>query len=98
MKKIGFTLIAILAVVVGLLVGTLNSSPVSLDLLWVQYELPLGMAILAGFSVGLVAGLIFLYVFRILPLRHQLRKARNQLSRQTYASQTDNPGLTLDDD
>ena len=98
MKKIGFILIAIFAVVVGLLLGTLNSSPVQLDLLWLQFELPLGLAILGGFSVGLLMGLGFLYLFRILPLRHQLRKARNRLAKQAPASQRDNPGLTLPDD
>ncbi len=50
MKKLGFILMAGAAIVVGLLVGTLNSSPVQLDLLWVQFELPLGLAILLGFS------------------------------------------------
>ena len=76
MKKIGFILIAILAIVVGLLVGTLNSGPVQLDLLWIQFELPLGLAILLGFSVGMLVGLSMIYFARVLPLRLQLRKAR----------------------
>ena len=56
MKRIGFILLAIAAVLVGLLVGTLNSSPVQLDLLWIQFESPLGLAILLGFSLGIVVG------------------------------------------
>ena len=92
MKKLGFILIAILAVMVGLLVGTLNSGPVQLDLLWVQLQLPLGVVILLGFSVGLLTGLAAIYFGRVLPLRLQLRKARNALSQQ------DTAGLTLTDD
>ena len=92
MKKLGFILIAIIAIVVGLLVGTLNSSPVQLDLLWIQFELPLGLAILLGFSLGVVSGLSVIYILRVLPLRLQLRKARTALVKQ------ENTDLSLPDD
>ena len=92
MKKLGFILIAIIAIVVGLLVGTLNSSPVQLDLLWIQFELPLGLAILLGFSLGVVSGLSVIYISRVLPLRLQLRKARAALIKQ------ENTDLSLPDD
>lgn len=92
MKKLGFILMVIAAVLVGLMVGTLNSARVQLDLLWVQFELPLGLAILLGFSVGVILGLGMIYLVRVLPLRHQLRKARTALSRQ------DNTDLSLPDD
>ena len=73
---------AIIAIVIGLLVGTLNSDTVSLNLLWVQFELPLGLAILLGFSVGLLSGLGAVYFGRVLPLRLKLRKARAALTDQ----------------
>ena len=92
MKKLGFILIAIIAILVGLLVGTLNSSPVQLDLLWIQFELPLGLAILLGFSLGVVSGLSVIYIARVLPLRLKLRKARAALIKQ------DNTDLSLPDD
>ena len=92
MKKLGFILMAIVAIVVGLLVGTLNYSPVQLDLLWVQFELPLGLAILLGFSLGVVLGLSVIYLGRVLPLRIQLRKARAALVKQ------ENTNLSLPDD
>lgn len=82
MKKIGFILIAITAIVVGLLVGTLNSDPVQLDLLWVQFEIPLGLSILLGFSLGVLSGLGMIYLARVLPLRLQLRKARAAIVKQ----------------
>lgn len=92
MKKLGFILMVIAAVLVGLMVGTLNSDRVQLDLLWAQFELPLGLAILFGFSLGVIVGLGVIYIARVLPLRHQLRKARSALARQ------DNTGLSLPDD
>ena len=92
MKKLGFILMVIAAVLVGLMVGTLNSDRVQLDLLFVQFELPLGLAILLGFSLGVIVGLGVIYIARVLPLLHQLRKARIALSRQ---NSTD---LSLPDD
>ena len=92
MKKLGFILMAIAAIVVGLLVGTLNSSSVQLDLLWVQFELPLGLAILLGFSLGVISGLGVIYFARVLPLRLQLRKARTALLKQ------DSTDISLPDD
>jgi putative membrane protein len=91
-KRLGFILMAIMAIVVGLLVGTLNSEAVQLDLLWVQFTLPLGLTILLGFSLGVVVGLSMLYLARVLPLRLQLRKARATLVDQ------ETPGLSLTDD
>ena len=81
-----------MAIVVGLLVGTLNSGLVQLDLLWVQFELPLGLAILLGFSLGLMTGLSMIYLARVLPLRLQLRKARAVIIKQ------DADDLSLPDD
>lgn len=98
MKKTGFILVAIAAIVVGLLVGTLNAVPVQLDLLWIQFEIPLGLAILLGFSLGLVTGLSALYFARVLPLRLQLRKARTALTNQDSPGEQDTPGLNLSDD
>jgi putative membrane protein len=91
-KRLGFILVALVAIVVGLLVGTLNSSPVPLDLLWVKFELPLGLAILLGFSLGILLGLSAVYLARVLPLRLQLRKARSALAKK------ENSDLSLPDD
>ena len=98
MKKIGFILVGIAAIVVGLLVGALNADPVQLDLLWIQFEIPLGLAILLGFSLGLVTGLSMIYFARVLPLRLQLRKARTALVKQDKPGEQDTPGLNLSDD
>ncbi len=97
MKKVGFIILAIAAIMIGLIVGTLNSAPVSLDLLWVQFEVPLGLAILLGFSLGLLIGLTMIYMFRVLPLRLQLRKARTALANKDKSG-SDNLALNLPDD
>jgi putative membrane protein len=97
-KRIGFILVAIAAIVVGLLVGTLNSDLVQLDLLWVQFELPLGLVILLGFSLGVLTGLSMLYLARVLPLRLQLRKARAALSKAENPGDQDTPGISQPDD
>lgn len=97
MKKAGFVLLAIAAIVIGLIVGTLNSSPVYLDLLWTGFEIPLGLAILLGFSFGLVTGMSMIYLVRVLPLSLQLRKARATLVGQVRQGQ-DDPALSAPDD
>ncbi len=82
LRKTGFFLVAFAAIAVGLLVGTLNSSPVTLDLMWVQLELPLGLAVLLGFALGLLAGSSLTWLGRVLPLRLALRKSRIALNKQ----------------
>lgn len=77
MYRIIFIIVITLAVASGLLVGTLNSAMVSVDLLWVQLEWPLGLLVLSALSLGLFLGLGLAWVFAILPVRVQLRKLRN---------------------
>jgi uncharacterized integral membrane protein len=73
--RIAFILITVLAVALGLLIGTLNSSSVAVDLLWIQLEWPLGLVVLAACAAGLLLGLLMAWFFSILPLRARLRKA-----------------------
>ncbi len=74
MLRIGFIVISVLAIALGLLVGTLNHEMTSVDLLWVQISWPLGLMLLAALSAGLIIGLAFVWLFKILPLRAQLRR------------------------
>jgi len=75
--RIVLIIVITLAIAMGLLVGTLNSVMVSVDLLWIQFEWPLGLLVLSALSVGLFLGLGLAWLFTILPLRVQLRKLRN---------------------
>lgn len=82
LRKVGFFLVAFAAIALGLMVGTLNSAIVDLDLLWVQLELPLGLAVLLGLALGVLAGSSMTWLGRVLPLRLALRKARSALNKQ----------------
>ena len=75
MYRIAFTVVALLAVALGLLIGTLNSELTALDLLWIRLEWPLGLIVLGAADSGLLLGLALAWFFSVLPLRNQLRKA-----------------------
>jgi uncharacterized integral membrane protein len=89
LHRIGLIVVVALAVALGLLVGTLNHEMTSVDLLWVQLDWPLGLLLLAALTSGLLIGLLLAWLFRILPLRMQLRK-----SRRVDASGSGYPGTT----
>jgi len=76
--RIGFIIVAVLAIALGLLIGTLNSDSVSVDLLWVQLQWPLGLLILCVLVVGLLAGLLLAWFFGVIPLQARLRKSRSK--------------------
>jgi uncharacterized integral membrane protein len=78
--RIGFIIVAVLAIALGLLIGTLNSDTVGVDLLWVQLQWPLGLLILCVFVVGLLTGLLLAWFFGVVPLRARLRKSRGKES------------------
>ena len=78
MYRIAFIVVAVLAIALGLLVGTLNSDSVAVDLLWVQLQWPLGLLLLCIFAVGLLFGLLASWFFGIMPMRAKLRKARGK--------------------
>jgi uncharacterized integral membrane protein len=75
--RIAFIIAAFLAVALGLLVGTLNSDTVSVDLLWVQLQWPLGLLLLCVLVVGLLIGLLFSWIFSIMPMKARLRKSQS---------------------
>ena len=79
MYRMTILILMALAIILGLLVGTLNHEPVVTDLLWVQLQWPLGLVLLAALAAGLVIGFGLSWLFATLPLRLKLRK----LARQT---------------
>ena len=88
MYRILFIVVMVLAVALGLLVGTLNADLVRVDLLWIQLEWPLGLLLLSAAALGLFIGLFLAWLFSVLPLRAQLRKERN---RDPYATPPAHP-------
>ena len=78
MLRIGTALVVILAIGAGLLVGTLNSTSVTLDLLWVQINWPLGLTVMVFLAVGLLLGIGVTWFLQVLPLRMKLRKSQRE--------------------
>jgi uncharacterized integral membrane protein len=74
LQRIGILIFMVLAIALGLLVGTLNNELVEVDLLWFQLNWPLGLLILAALAMGLLVGVCAVWLFRVLPLRMKLRK------------------------
>lgn len=72
--RIGFIVLAFAAIALGLVVGTLNSDPVTVDLLWVRIDWPLGLVILFALVLGLVLGMLILWLTAVLPVRMRLRR------------------------
>ena len=80
--RIGFIVIALAAIAFGLVVGTLNSDPVAVDLLWLQIEWPLGLVIIVSLVLGFVVGMLLIWMTTVLPLRFQLRKQKGSSDNQ----------------
>lgn len=88
MNRLVFALVALSAVAVGLLVGTLNAEPAQLDLLWLKLEWPLGLLLLLFFAGGLLLGLMLLYFSQVLPLRLKLRRSQARSAGQPTPPET----------
>ena len=86
MHRIGIYFLAALAVLFGLVVGTLNSERVNLDLLWVELEWPLGLIMVASLVVGLLLGVLAVWLARVLPLQLKLRNLRKKIPSEEPAS------------
>lgn len=80
MYRLAFIIVTALAVLLGLLVGTLNPDVVTVDLLWLQFHWPLGLALIIALALGVLLGLLLLWLFSVLPLRVRLRQARRSPS------------------
>ena len=74
MYRIILIIIMVLAIGLGLILGTLNSETVTADLLWVQLQWPLGLLLLSAVGGGLVLGLVLAWLFGIIPIRAQMRR------------------------
>lgn len=74
MYRIGFIILALAAIALGLVVGTLNSEPVAVDLLWVQIDWPLGLVMLIALILGFLIGVAVLWLAAVLPARMRIRK------------------------
>ncbi len=78
MYRIGFIILALAAIALGLIVGTLNSEPVAVDLLWIQFQWPLGLVMLIALVCGFLVGIALVWISAVVPVRVRMRKLRSQ--------------------
>ena len=91
MYRIAFLLVPALAILLGLLVGTLNPAAVQLDLLWIRIEWPLGLVLLTAAVTGLLLGLLLAWLFSVLPLKARLRRAGRRAEGQSPSGSLTGP-------
>ena len=80
MFRIGFVLVMLLAISLGVVTGSLNPQIVNVDLLWFQLAWPLGLILICILVLGALLGLLLVCLFAVWPLKMRLRKAEKQLS------------------
>lgn len=76
LHRIGFIILALAAAAFGLVVGTLNSDAVSVDLLWIQIDWPLGLVMLICLVLGAAIGMLIVWLGTVLPLKIHLRRLK----------------------
>lgn len=74
MYRIVLLVLALVAAVIGLLVGTLNPEPLTVNLLFFSFSPPAGVALLGTFAAGLVCGLLIYWVLFYLPAGWRRRR------------------------
>lgn len=98
MYKLLFILIALVAIGCGLLLGTLNADPVTLDLLWVQLNWPLGLVTVMALALGVILGLAATWVLQVWPLKLAIRRAKAEHNKMTQENRDHNSTLSTVDD
>lgn len=83
-------ILILIAVVFGAVLGALNAAPVAIDLLFIQGNIALGLALAIVLALGLFIGSLSLWLFKVLPLHARLRRMQRELklSRQTTDNKT----------
>ena len=89
MYRIGFFIVVVIAIALGVIVGTLNPAVVPVDLLWAQLNWPLGLTLICALVFGILAGLALSWMFTIVPLRMRLRRAEKGLKGSSLAPKDD---------
>lgn len=70
---------AIACILLGAVVGALNTQPVALDLGMVTIHSSLGLSVLVALLLGVLVGGGILAIAVVAPLRRRLRRAENAL-------------------
>ena len=71
-------IVALVFLAIGLLVGVLNTQPITLKLLFTQIETSSGVAIILSLLAGVIIGGLITLATLVWPLYTKLRKANKQ--------------------
>ncbi|UXL27377.1 lipopolysaccharide assembly protein LapA domain-containing protein [Stenotrophomonas maltophilia] len=92
-----FRLLVLLAVLIlGLIIGAVNMTAMSINLLFTQLHTSVGVALIAALLVGVVVGAGLVLVSVVIPLYSQLRRANKSVAATPAAGVS--PNLLMDAD
>ncbi|MHC1672090.1 lipopolysaccharide assembly protein LapA domain-containing protein [Stenotrophomonas maltophilia] len=81
-----FRLLVLLAVLIlGLIIGAVNMTAMSINLLFTQLHTSVGVALIAALLVGVVVGAGLVLVSVVIPLYSQLRRANKSVAATSAA-------------
>ncbi|HEL4112143.1 TPA: DUF1049 domain-containing protein [Stenotrophomonas maltophilia] len=76
-----FRLLVLLAVLIlGLIIGAVNMTAMSINLLFTQLNTSVGVALIAALLIGVVVGAGLVLVSVVIPLYSQLRRANKSVA------------------
>jgi uncharacterized integral membrane protein len=84
--RIGFMLVMVLALALGVVAGVLNPQTVSVDLLLIQVAWPLGLILICMLVLGALLGFLLTAMFSVWPLKIRLRRSEKLAAGKTSAS------------
>ncbi|HHW4678795.1 MAG TPA: LapA family protein [Xylella sp.] len=84
--KIFRLLVMLLFLLVGLVIGVLNSAEVTLDFMFSSVRTTLGMVIVVALLVGVIIGSGLVFVAALIPIYSKLRRTNKMLAQMRSAS------------
>ena len=79
-RILGFLFFAVL-VVLGLFFGQRNGQPVTVDLYWIVFNVPLSVAVVGSVVVGVLVGSLGVFLGVVVRQKMRIRQLTRQLSR-----------------
>ncbi|MGH8178925.1 MAG: lipopolysaccharide assembly protein LapA domain-containing protein [Steroidobacter sp.] len=91
MSRFLFLLSVVLAALLAVLIGAMNADRVEIELAFVRFTSPVGLALIVAFVIGLLAGLFWqvYWVAELLSERGRLRRALRLAESRARAAAAD---------
>ena len=90
-----FYILAVAALLAGILFGALNAGTAHIDLYFVQFDLMLGVALLLAMLIGALLAWLLLSLGVIWPLRRRLARERKESRRAIDATSANSASTDL---